>query len=221
MRRLTLLTAPLALSLLIAGCSAVKITSSSESQSKPVNVGISDGSASPDPSQTPTVPAGMSEETIDLGSECPVTVSLALDEGWSDDGSYDGYQLFSTDTGAIITINCFADDESSAQDLVAKAQERMFSEKGSTKVSEKTGQLDGGQYWSFHGRLSADDLRAIDHTESVIYGVVGGIAKDGRLHKVTIDMLAQKSDTKTQDEFAQILPTVRFGAESVAAPDLR
>lgn len=221
MKRSILLAAPLALALLISGCSAVKISSTSESRSKPADVGISDGSDSPAPNQTPTMPAGMNLTTVNLGSECPVEVSLALDEGWDDEASYDGYQLFASDTGAIITINCNADDESSPQALVEKAQERMFAEAGSAKISERVGQVEGGQYWVFHGSLASEDMRAVDHHESVIYGMVSGISRDGRLHKVSVDMLAQKSDTETQDEFAQILPTVRLGDEELATPDLR
>lgn len=191
MKRSILLAAPLALALLISGCSAVKISSTSESRSKPADVGISHGSDPPAPNQTPTLPAGMNLTTVNLGSECPVEVSLALDEGWDDEASYDGYQLFSSDTGAIIMINCFADVESSAQALVEKAQERMFAEAGSAKISEKAGQVEGGQYWVFHGSLAAEDIRAVEHDESVIYGVVSGISEDGRLQKVSVDMLAQ------------------------------
>ncbi|WP_062242044.1 hypothetical protein [Brevibacterium epidermidis] len=163
----------------------------------------------------------MSETTAELGGQCPVEVSLALSADWGDGSGYDGYRLYEADSGAIITVNCIDDDESSPQDLVDQARERMFSTSGSSLGSESTGSLDGGEYWVFHGTLAPDDMRAVDKEDSVIFGAVAGVSVDGRLFKVSVDMLAQADDTEAQDQFRQMLPTVRFDDQELKAPDLR
>lgn len=216
-----LVAVTLALGLTLSGCSAFRVTSSEDAGSKPANVGIGDGQ-SPSPTGTgPTIPDGMSETTVDLGGQCPVEVSLALGADWADGSGYDGYRLYEAESGAIITVNCIDDDESSPQELVDKARERMFSTSGSSMTSESTGSLSGGEYWVFHGALAPDDMRAVDKEDSVMFGAVAGISVDGRLFKVSVDMLAQADDTEAQDQFRQILPTVRFGDQVLKAPDLR
>ena len=221
MMKRSLVAVALVLGLALSGCSAFRVSSSDEAGAKPANVGIGDGQ-SPSPTETgPTVPDGMSETTVDLGGQCPVEVSLALSADWADGSGYDGYRLYESDSGAIITVNCLDDDESSPQALVDKARERMFSTSGSSLGSESTGSLSGGEYWSFHGTLAPDDMRAVDKEESVIFGVVAGVSVDGRLFKVSVDMLAQADDTEAQDQFRQMLPTVRLGDQLLTAPDLR
>ncbi|TGD33061.1 hypothetical protein EB835_00675 [Brevibacterium sp. S22] len=163
----------------------------------------------------------MSETTVDLGDKCPIEVSLALGADWADGSGYDGYRLYTADSEAIITVNCFDDDDSSPQGLVDQARERMFSTSGSTLDSETTGSLSGGEYWVFHGTLAADDMRAVDQEDSVIFGTVAGLSADGRLFKISVDMLAQADDTEAQDQFRQMLPTVRLGDQVLKAPDLR
>ena len=103
----------------------------------------------------------------------------------------------------------------------SKARERMFSTSGSSLGNESTGSLSGGEYWSFHGTLAPEDMRAVDKEESVIFGVVAGVSVDGRLFKVSVDMLARADDTEAQDQFRQMLPTVRLGDQLLTAPDLR
>ncbi|MGO0603524.1 hypothetical protein [Brevibacterium linens] len=163
----------------------------------------------------------MSETTVELGGQCPVEVSLALSTDWADGSGYDGYRLYETDSGAIITVNCLDDDESTPQALVDKARERMFSTSGSSMGSESTGSLIGGEYWVFHGTLAPDDMRAVDKEDSVIFGTVAGISVEGRLFKVSVDMLAQADDTEAQDQFRQVLPIVRLDDQVLAAPDMR
>ncbi|MCU4297085.1 hypothetical protein D3I60_08325 [Brevibacterium permense] len=184
-------------------------------------MGIGDGQSHSPTATGPTIPDGMSETTVDLGGQCPVEVRLALGADWADGSGYDGYRLYEAESGAIITVNCIDDDESSPQELVGKARERMFSTSGSSKTSESTGSLSGGEYWVFHGALAPDDMRAVDKEHSVIFGAVAGISVDGRLFKVSVDMLAQADDTEAQEQFRQILPTVRFGDQVLKAPDLR
>ncbi len=216
-----LVAVTLALGLVLTGCSAFRVSSSDDAGSKPANVGIGDGQ-SPSPTATgPTIPDGMSETTVELGGQCPVEVSLALSADWADGSGYDGYRLYETDSGAIITVNCLDDDESTPQALVDKARERMFSTSGSSMGSESTGSLSGGEYWVFHGTLAPDDMRAVDKEDSVIFGAVAGISVEGRLFKVSVDMLAQADDTEAQDQFRQMLPTVRLDDQVLKAPDLR
>ncbi|UVI37548.1 hypothetical protein [Brevibacterium spongiae] len=219
MKNSVIVTATVALAMMLSGCSALKVTSSEEAGSKPAQVGIDDGSSTA--SATPTqaqIPDGMAETPVELGDECPVDVSLAMGPEWMDESGYDGYRLFSSDTDAIITVNCFEDDESSAKDLIDKARERMFSTSGSTKVSDATGALEGGEYWTVHGRLSGDDMRAVNKQESVFFGVVAGVSVDGTLFKVSVDMLAPADDAKAAEEFRQMLPTVRLDDEELKAP---
>lgn len=216
-----LVAVTLALGLTLSGCSAFRVSSTEDAGSKPANVGIGDGQ-SPSPTATgPTIPDGMSETTVDLGGQCPVEVILALGADWADGSGYDGYRLYEAESGAIITVNCIDDDESSPQELVDKARERMFSTSGSSMTSESTGSLSGGEYWVFHGALAPDDMRAVDKEDSVMFGAVAGISVDGRLFKVSVDMLAQADDTEAQDQFRQILPTVRLDNQVLKAPDLR
>ncbi|WP_098730892.1 hypothetical protein [Brevibacterium epidermidis] len=217
----SLVAVVLALGLTLSGCSVFRVSSSDEAGSKPANVGIGDGQ-SPSPTPTgPTIPEGMNETTVDLGGQCPVEVSLALSADWADGSGYDGYRLYEADSGAIITVNCLDDDESSPQELVDQARDRMFSTSGSSLGSESTGSLNGGEYWVFHGTLAPDDMRAVDKEDSVIFGAVAGVSVDGRLFKVSVDMLAQADDTESQDQFRQMLPTVRFDDQELKAPDLR
>lgn len=216
-----LVAVTLALGLTLDGCSAFRVSSSEDAGSKPANVGIGDGQ-SPSPTATgPSIPDGMSETTVDLGGQCPVEVSLALGADWADGSGYDGYRLYEAESGAIITVNCIDDDESSPQELVDKARERMFSTSGSSMTSESTGSLSGGEYWAFHGALAPDDMRAVDKEDSVIFGAVAGISVDGRLFKVSVDMLAQADDAEAQDQFRQMLPTIRLDNQVLKAPDLR
>ena len=217
----SLVAVALVLGLTLSGCSAFRVSSSDEAGAKPASVGVGDGQ-SPSPTPTgPTIPEGMNETTVDLGGQCPVEVSLALSADWADGSGYDGYRLYEADSGAIITVNCLDDDESSPQELVDQARERMFSTSGSSLGSESTGSLNGGEYWVFHGTLAPDDMRAVDKEDSVIFGAVAGVSVDGRLFKVSVDMLAQADDTESQDQFRQMLPTVRFDDQELKAPDLR
>ena len=94
--------------------------------------------------------------TADLGSECPIEMSLAMDSSWSDGTGFDGYQLFSKDSGVIITLNCNEDSVDLRKRLVDSARRQMFSESGSTNLGEKFGSaaLRPGTA-TFHGDLAA------------------------------------------------------------------
>lgn len=209
------------LGLCATGCSALKI-GTSEGESQPVSVGIDDGSGkeTASESQAPEVPVGMTRETVDLGSDCPHQVQLAMDGTWNGGLGYEGYRLYSHEDGAIITVNCYEADDETAKSIVDTAQKQTLGEPGSRLLEETSATLPGGDYWSFHGILAPEEVRAIDNTESVIYGVVAGIADNGRLFKVSVEMVTRTSDTETAGVFAQMLPTVRIAGQELESPTL-
>ncbi|AOP53347.1 hypothetical protein [Brevibacterium aurantiacum] len=219
MYRSLLLASVVVLGLFLSGCSALRI-STAEGDSKPIAVGIDDGSeAQPSQdSETPAIPSGMSQVTADLGPECPIKVQLAMDGQWNDDLAYDSYQLYSRDNGAIITVNCYEAGDDTAQSVVASAQEQTFGESGSSILEEKTGTVTGGQYWTVHGLLAGQEVRAIDQTDSVLFGAVAGISDNGRLYKVSVEMVTLAGDETTAELFAQMLPTVRFADQGLDTP---
>ena len=221
MYRSLLLAGVLALGMCTTGCSALKINTS-EGESQPVSVGIDDGSGKEtvSESQGPEVPPEMTQVTVDLGSDCPLQVQLAMGGAWNGDLGYDSYRLYSHENGAIITVNCYEADDDTAEDIVDKAEEQTLGESGSSLLEEKSATLPGGEYWSFHGILAREEMRAIDSTESVIYGVVAGIADNGRLFKVSVEMVTLSSDTDTAGVFAQMLPTVRIAGQDLESPAL-
>ncbi|SDR71064.1 hypothetical protein SAMN04489751_0167 [Brevibacterium sandarakinum] len=211
----------LVLGLFVSGCSALRI-SSAEGDSQPVSVGIDDGSAEETSreSDAPAVPSRMTLVSVDLGQECPIKVELAMGGGWNDDLAYDSYQLYTRDNGAIITVNCYESDDETAHSIVATAQEQTFGESRSRVLDEQTGTVAGGEYWTVHGSLARQEVRAIDETDSVLFGAVAGISDNGRLYKVSVEMVTVASDQDTADLFAQMLPTVSFADQVLESPTL-
>lgn len=220
MQRTLLPTGVLVLGLCLTGCSALKVDTA-EGDSQPVSVGIDDGSEAqtPQKSAAPAIPAGMTEVSVDLGPECPIEVQLAMSGGWNDDLGYDSYQLYSRDNGAIITVNCYEDD-GTGREIVDAARERTFPESGSNLMDETTGTVRGGSYWTFHGLLDGQEMRAIDETESVIYGAVAGISDNGRVYKVSVEMVTVADDQATAGLYVQMLPTVSVDDQVLESPTL-
>ena len=221
MYRSLVLAGVLVLGMFLSGCSALRV-STDEGDSRPVSIGIDDGSEDetehgPD---GPVIPSGMTQVTVDLGPECPIEVQLAMGSGWNDDMAYDSYQLYSRDNGAIITVNCYEDGDEAAQNIVDTAQEQTFGESRSSILEEKSGTVPGGVYWTFHGLLAPQEIRAIDETKSVLYGAVAGISDNGRLYKVSVEMTTVASDEATADLYAQMLPTVSFAGQVLESPAL-
>ncbi|MDN6529891.1 MAG: hypothetical protein L0K67_12585 [Brevibacterium sp.] len=221
MYRSLLLAGVLVLGLFLSGCSALRI-STDEGESRPVSVGIDDGSQAETPREPddPALPSGMAQVTVDLGPECPIEVQLAMGGGCNDDLPNDRYQLYSRHNGAIITVNCYEDGDETAQSIVETAQEQTFGESRSSILEEKSGTVTGGVYWSFHGLLAPQEIRAIDETKSVLYGAVAGIADNGRVYKVSVEMVTVASDQATADLYAQMLPTVSFAGQVLESPAL-
>ena len=187
-----------------------------------MSVGIDDGSEeeSPSASAGPQIPQGMTKVTADLGPDCPIDVQLAMDGQWNGDVGYDSYRLYTRDNGAIITANCYEASDESGEDIIDKAQEQTFAESESSILEQKSGTVPGGAYWTFHGLLAAEEIRAIDGQDSVLYGAVAGISDNGRLYKVSVEMVTLASDDDTSNRFAQMLPTVSFGGQVLDTPAL-
>ncbi|MDN6135428.1 MAG: hypothetical protein L0J03_15175 [Brevibacterium sp.] len=221
MHRSLLLAGVLVLGLSLSGCSALQI-STDEGDSRPVSVGIDDGSeaATEHEPDGPAIPSGMNQVTVDLGTDCPIKVQMAMDSEWNDDLAYDSYQLYSRDHGAIITVNCYEDGDETAQSIVETAQEQTFGESRSSILEEKSGTVTGGVSCTFHGLLAPQEIRAIDETKSVLYGAVAGIADNGRVYKVSVEMVTVASDQATADLYAQMLPTVSFAGQVLESPAL-
>lgn len=221
MYRSFLLASVMVLGLSLSGCSALRV-STAEGDSRPASVGINDGSEeeTPQGSDTPAIPAGMAEVAVDLGPECPIKVQLAMDGQWNGDLSYDSYQLYTRDDGAIITVNCNEAEGETAQSIIDTAQEQTFGESRSSILEEKTGTVTGGKYWTVHGELARQEIRAIDETESLLFGAIAGISDNGRLYKVSVEMVTVARDQATADLFAQMLPTVRFADQVLDSPAL-
>lgn len=160
----------------------------------------------------------MTEVTVDLGPECPIKVQMAMDGQWDDNLAYDSYQLYTRDDGSIITVNCYSAEGETAQSIIDTAQEQTFGESKSSILEEKSGTVTGGEYWTVHGLLARQEIRAIDQTESVLFGAIAGISDNGRLYKVSVEMVTLAHDQATADLFAQMLPTVSFADQVLDPP---
>lgn len=219
MYRSLLLAGLMMLGLSLSGCSALHV-STVEGGSPPVSVGIDDGSEdeTPQETDTPAIPPGMTEVTVNLGPECPIKVQLAMDGQWNDDLAYDSYQLYTRDDGSIITVNCYAAEGETPQSIIDTAQEQTFGESKSSILEEKSGTVAGGDYWTVHGLLARQEVRAIDETESVLFGAVAGISDNGRLYKVSVEMVTVADNQATADLFAQMLPSVSFADQVLDSP---
>ncbi len=219
MYRSLLLASVMVLGLSLSGCSALRV-STAEGDSRPVSVGINDGSKE-EPHQEPdtsVIPSGMTEVTVDLGPECPIKVQMAMDGRWNDDLAYDSYQLYTRDDGSIITVNCYRAEGETAQSIIDTAQEQTFGESRSSILEETSGTVSGGGYWTVHGLLARQEVRAIDQTESVLYGAIAGISDNGRLYKVSVEMVTVAHNQSVADLFAQMLPSVSFADQVLEPP---
>lgn len=204
-------------SLLATGCSALKV-STTEQNSRPVEVGLRDsGQATPDPTED-AIPDGMREVAVDLGDECPITVEFAIDRRWGDGMGYSGYWVYSNGDARLISVNCYAWGGTKPQDVTDEAMDVTFSESGSRVVSEKVGDTPGGVFWTVQGVLGPSEVRSIEGAESVLYGAVAGIRDDGRLYKVSVEMVAKSDDAEAAAVYALMLPTVRFAGNLLPPP---
>ncbi|GAA1548290.1 hypothetical protein [Brevibacterium picturae] len=211
------------LGLVLSGCSALQIRTA-ERDSGPVRVAVQD-KAGESPTTAPPdagIPDGMKEVSVNLGAECPVDISLAMADGWSEGSATDGFHSFSRGTSVaendVVLITCSQAYDESPQSVVEAKKKFSFSEKGSSVVSERTGGLAAGYYWSFQGLLGPSEIFAIDQKPTFMYGARIGYRTNGRLVEIGVEMRALESDTAAAKEFEKMLPTVTIDDEKVPAP---
>lgn len=211
------------LSLVLSGCSALQIRTA-ERDSGPVRVAV-EKNAGEDPTTTPPddgIPDGMKKVTVNLGAECPVDVSVAMTDDWSEGSANDDFHSFSR--GATVTesdmilINCSKGYDASPQAVVDAKKKFAFSEPESTVTTQRTGSLAAGSYWTYQGVLGPKEIFAINKEPTVMYGARIGYKTNGRVVDIGVEMRALESDTDAAEEFKQMLPTVTIDDEKVPAP---
>lgn len=218
----------LALGVLLSGCSALQVRTE-DKDSGPVRVAVKENAGGdPTPSGDPTeagVPEGMSKTSLNLGAKCPVDLSFALADDWTESSSNDEFRVFSrgdsigeNDTILVSCSDAFDDD---AESVVEAKRDYGFSEKGSQVLAEKMGTLGAGAYWSFQGLLGPDEIYALNRQPTVMYGVQSGYKINGRLVNIFIEMRSLESKPEAAEEFKQMLPTVAIGGEQVPAPTFK
>lgn len=211
------------LSLLLSGCSVLQIRTA-ERDSGPVRVAVQE-EAGKNPTTAPAddgVPEGMSTTSVSLGAECPVEVSLAMADGWSQGSGTESFHGFTRGTSVadrdVVMISCTQSYDASPRSVVETKKKFAFSEQGSTVASQRTGTLGAGYFWSFQGRLGPSEIMAIDKQPTTVYGTRIGYKADGRLVEIGIEMRALESDTEAAEEFEKMLPTVSVDGEKIPAP---
>lgn len=218
----------LAIGFLLSGCSALQIRAE-DRDSGPVRVAVKQhAGGDPTPTGDPAeagIPDEMTKRTLNLGEKCPVTVSFAAADDWTEAGTDDAFKVFSrgasvTDNDAIL-VSCSEAFDTDAEAVVDSKREYRFSEKGSEVLAEKTGTLGAGAYWSFQGVLGPDEIYALNREPTVMYGVQAGYKINGRLVNIFIEMRSLESKPEVAEEFRQMLPTVTIGGEQVPAPTFR
>lgn len=217
----------LALTVLLSGCSVLQIRTE-DKDAGPVRVGVQK-TPGPEPTDKPTdagIPEGMSKKTISLGDSCPVTISFALGDDWTGGAEdTDKFRVFHRGSDSrdsdVILINCSEDFGGSAQAIIDSKRKYTFDGKGSQVLSETTGSLNAGEYWSFQGELGSSEILAINSQPTLMYGVQTGYTINGRLVNLSIEMRAVKEHAKADEDFKKMLPTVTIGGQKVPAPTFR
>ncbi|MDN6527573.1 MAG: hypothetical protein L0K67_00585 [Brevibacterium sp.] len=211
------------LGVVLSGCSALQFRTA-ERDSGPVRVAVQD-KAGENPTPAPPedgLPEGMKEVSVNLGAECPVDVSLAMADDWSEGTGTDAFHSFTRGASVadrdVVAITCTQGYDESPQSVVDAKKKFAFSEQGSSVISQRTGSLAAGSYWSFHGVLGASEILAIDQKPTSMYGARSGYKPNGRLVEIGVEMRALESDTAAADEFKKMLPTVTLDDEKVPAP---
>lgn len=220
----TLLAGAALLSVVLSGCSVLQIRTA-ERDSGPVHVAVKD-----QPGQNPTtappedeIPAGMQKQTVHLGAECPVDISLAMADDWKGGASVsEDLQSFSRGTSVVdndmILITCSQGYDESPQSVVDAKKKYTFSESGSEMTSQRTGSLSAGSFWSFQGTLGPSEIYAINKEPTAMYGVRIGYRINGRLVDIGVEMRSLETDTAAAEDFKKMLPTVEIEGEKIPAP---
>lgn len=210
-------------SLVLSGCSALQIRTA-ERDSGPVRVAVEE-KAGENPTTAPPddgIPEGMKEASVNLGAECPVDVSVAMTDDWSEGSASEDFHTFSRGTSItdsdMILINCTQSYGESPQAIVDAKKKYAFSEPKSTVTAQRTGSLAAGSYWTYQGVLGPTEIFAINQKSTVMYGARIGYKVNGRVVDIGVEMRALESDTDAAEEFKKMLPTVTIDDEKVPAP---
>lgn len=211
------------LSLALSGCSALQIRTA-ERDSGPVRVAVQK-KAGENPTTAPPddgIPDGMKKVSVNLGAECPVDVSLAMTDDWLEGSATDDFRTYSRGTSIadsdVILITCSKGYDESPQSIVDVRKKYTFSEQGSSVVSQRTGTLAAGYYWSFQGVLGSKEIFAINQKPTVMYGDRIGYKTNGRLVEISVEMRALETNTDAAEQFKKMLPTVTLDDEKIPAP---
>lgn len=212
------------LSVVLSGCSVLQVRTA-ERDSGPVHVAIHDKPGQ-NPTKTPPddgIPAGMEKQTVHLGAECPVDISIAMAEDWVDGATGDDeFHVFSRGTSVAdndaLIISCSQGYDESPQSVVDAKKKYTFTEQGSEVTSQRTGSLSAGSFWSFQGVLGPTEIFAINKEPTAMYGDRIGYRINGRLVDIGVEMRAVETDTAAAEEFKKMLQTVEIDGEKVPAP---
>ena len=219
----TILVGTALLGLVLSGCSALQIRTV-ERDSGPVRVAVQE-KAGENPTTGPPddgIPEGMKEVTVNLGPECPVDVSVAMADDWTEGSNNGAFHAFSRGTSVsdndVVLISCSKGYDASPQSVVDAKKKYAFSEQESSVTAQRTGSLAAGSYWSFQGVLGPSEIFAINQKQTIMYGARIGYKTNGRLVDIGVEMRALESDTAAAEDFKKMLPTVRIDDELVPAP---
>src|SRR5699024_3785762 len=154
-KRLAAAVGAFAVIVFLSGCSVLQIRTK-DKEAGPARIAV-DETAGAQPTPDPTdagTPEGMTKTAISFGDGCPVDVSFALGEDWTEgSGSTSMFHVFTRGTDStdadVVLASCSDEYGSSAQEVVDAKRRYNFSEQDSQVLSERTGSLDAGEYWSF------------------------------------------------------------------------
>ncbi|WP_228278284.1 DcrB/PsbP domain-containing protein [Brevibacterium limosum] len=217
----------LALTVLLSGCSVFQIRTEDKSAG-PVRIGVQE-TAGPEPTGKPTeagIPEGMEKTSVTFGDSCPVELSFALGDDWTDStGSTDQFHVFSRGDDSvrsdIILVNCTDEYGDSAQEVVDQKRRFNFSKQDSQVLAEQTGSLAAGEFWSYQGVLGPTEILALDSQPTYAFGVQTGYKINGRLVNLSIEMRTLKDNAATEKDYEKMLPTVTIDGEKVPAPSFQ
>src|SRR5699024_9719311 len=177
----------------LSGCSVLP-SRTEDNEAGPARIAV-EKTAGAQPTPEPTgasIPEGMTAKAISSGDGWPVDVSFALGEDWTEgSGSPTKSHVCTRGTDStdsdVLLASCSDEYGSSAQEVVDAKRRYNFSEQDSQVLSERTGSLDAGEYWSFQGELGPTEILAINSEPTLMYGVQTGYKINGRLVNLSIE----------------------------------
>lgn len=211
--------------LVLSGCSVLQIRTT-DTSSRPLTVAVKDepGDA-PTPEPEATLPEGMEEVSLNLGTTCPVTVRFAMGAGWTKNSSNDAFIVFSRGNsiaeGDVIIVSCSDAFDDTAEDVVSSKKKYAFSKPESGVLAERIGDFGAGYYWTFQGDLGPSEIFAIGQKPTAMFGADMGYNVNGRLVAIDVEMRALKTNAMAIGEFKEMLPTVSVDGAKVATPTFK